>query len=386
MRLKTVVAEESAPRYAVAAPTKVSPSQARPRMEHTEDYEASVTPTSLTKVKKPLAHPKRVALISGAFLLFLGSLHYLSLNEAPTLPTAHAKHVVRLPRREVGGEAYLRAASDLSTPSLFYLDKQTLTDKRNVLAVNATALSLLHQALGKDIGLIDNERVYTSTLNRLLEAEYTVALADGKRAQAVEALVGMIKLDATSVRSVSDSEFLNVAYTEWRPILEKDRFTAAETVKIRAALEDLRQAEPDWETLANERERQTIEVLQSLLTGTVSRFSYGDVTVAKPLNWYNIADGSLLEQTRASMARQGAILRYGTQGVVDAYTPYITALRARALAPTAEAAAKITLPPVPKLPHSEDLGTGLERLAKAHQDWEAQREALKALKIQQTGE
>lgn len=381
MRLKTVAAEESASRTVYATPTVTASVPKTAERSQSQQQHATQR-----KVRQPLAHPKRVALISGAFLLFLGSLHYLSLNEAPTVPAAHVKPIVRERRGAIGGEAYLRAASELSTPSLIYLDKQTLTDKRNLLAINATSLSLLHEGLGKDVGFFDNERVYTSALKRLLEAEYTVARADGKRAQAIQAVVGMIQLDAASIRSVTNPEFLSLAHSEWRAILKDERFTTSEAATIQAALESLLKAEPDWESLANTRESMTLEVLQALITGTTPRYSYGDVNPSKPLNWYNLADGSLLEQLRTSTERQGAILRYGTQGIVDAYTPYIAAMRARALVATPEEAAKITLPPVPALPHSDELARGLEQLVKARQEWEAQRAELKAISVRVEGE
>jgi hypothetical protein len=396
MRLKTVAAEEAPTRYRFpdsvntaqalhAAPPEVKLASAPVHEENLHEKSLDEEQgLSLKKVRQPLAHPKRVAAISAGFLLMLGGLHALTANEAPTVPKAHEKEVVRTRDRQAQAGEYFSAANSLVSHNLYRCE--TLAQKQQALKENATALSLGYEALTKKF---DSRLMHFSgafALGELFAMEYEVRRAEGKREAALKALLARIRLESVSLKSTSLTRFYNLENFNhaFEKYLREDSFTPAEVKQLHAALEVFTAVPPDWETLANNQEVMALEDVRAMVTGTTPRYLYGMAQEGIPVNWSSLADGNLLQQAQAKVALQSAILRYGAQGLVDAYVPYIQALRQRTLVSPSEAK-KISLPSIPALPQSADIGRGLMRLAEQRKAWEESSERLKTLPLQGKG-
>ena len=386
MRLKTVAAEEAHTSYRVSPSPTLT--QTKPRElydERTEErLEEQQAPVQLKKVRQPLAHPKRVAGISVGFLLMLGGLHALTANEAPTVPKAHEKEVVRPQDRQAQAGEYFSAANSLVSHNLYRCE--TLPQKQQALKENATALSLGYEALTKKFDSRLMHYSGASALGELFAMEYEVRRAEGQREAALKALLARIRLESVSLKSTRLTPFYNMENFNhsFEKHLREDSFTPAEVKQLQAALEEFTSTPPDWETLANNQEVMALEDVRAMVTGTTPRYLYGMAQEGIPVNWSSLADGNLVQQAQAKVALQSAILRYGTQGLVDAYVPYIEALRQRTLVSPSEAE-KVTLPNIPALPQSADIGRGLMRLAEQRKAWEESSERLKALSFQGKG-
>ncbi len=382
MRLKTVAAEEAHTSYRV--PTAPALTQSKPRElyddrtdENVEEYQA---PAQLKKVRQPLAHPRRIAGISAGFLLMLGGLHVLTVNEAPTVPSAHENGYVRTQDPRAQAAEYFSAANSLVSHGLYLCE--TLAQKQQALKENATPLSLGYEALTKKFDSRLMRFSGASALGELFVMEYEVRRAEGKREAALKALLARIRLESVSLKSTRLVPYyhLDNFNHSFEKYLREDHFTPTEVKALQAALEEFTQTPPDWEAVANEQESTALEDVRAIVTGTAPRYLYGMPQEGIPVNWSTLADGNLLQQAQAKVALQSAILRYGTQGLVDAYVPYIQALRQRTLVSPSEAE-KITLPSIPALVQSAEIGRGLMRLAEQRKAWEASSERLKALPL-----
>ncbi|WP_395138647.1 hypothetical protein [Armatimonas sp.] len=347
MRLKTVVAQESAVRYTVPLTATSTPLRIPISIEET------CQPSTLKKVTPPLVHPKRLAVISGVFLLSIGTLHLLTVNELPVFPKPPSALLHRPLSR--GASDYLTAAKSL-TSSDVYQGTWTLQLHRQLVKDNQLPLTLIHKAAQQKQS---NEFHLRSDVTQLLKAEFVVARADSKRAQAVAALTDFVRLHSLNARSATDTIFIHPRVLSWLgEALKQGKFSVAESAPLREALSDALTVEPNWRGFAaSAKYRAAVNELPTLLEGRpISAYESRYTANPDKLNWDNLVNGRKLGQALSQAQRQGAILRYGSQGIVDSGTAYLDALEKQVLGE------QVTLPPLPQIPGAEFLGGELKQI------------------------
>lgn len=359
MRLKTQTTEEAPPRYTrlTPIPTTGVALETAPRRQKVVE-------------PQPLVYPKRLVGICAAFVATLGVFHLLSVNSVPPRPTKvlRAQPTTYSPLPQA--QQYLEAASALLSWS------HGPSNNRAWLRENPEALALVHQAVTKkaDGAVIDFLKVNSRDLQTLVLTEYEVALAEGKRAQAISALETLIRLKAlTQVISFRETERVGTVSLERLAFvapLREGHFTAPEAARLHTALESYLAAEPDWAGLAQREEARVLHLLYSLTTET-------DRSTVR-VNWDHVVNGSLLSEKSQQIQDQLALLRYGSQGVYDSYQHYVSALAHRVALPPQEAAT-VVVPPVVAFPSAKGIEEGLTSLAEARQSYAALRQPLREL-------
>lgn len=383
MRLKTVAAEEAHTSYRV--PTSLTHTQTKPREvyeerteEHIEEHQA---PAQLKKVRQPLAHPRRVAAISATFLVVLGGLHVLTVNEAPTYPRYQRLQESRS-WQGPGVKEHLNAAESLLTgTAVLDLSEAPLAKKQAILAKNVLSLSLLHEAAQQKPA-----EFTLGYLNTLFEAQYDVALAAGNRATALEALTDLMKLHTLQLKGAVNTLHIRPNYFDGTIVrLGKTTFTPTETKALRTALAEAIRSEPNWKTLAAQAKAEALGVgLPQIISGKSELADYYGRTQQNKLNWDTVVNGQVLGQGIAQVQLQAALFRHGSQGIVDACTRYLDAREKQVLLLPAEAQ-RVTVPPLPQIPNGEVLDWHLENITRQREVWAKVKVNLEALQRKLAG-